>query len=285
MKKFLAAGLALIVCFAVLFTGCRGSEFTGNYNTELTAEALEEKVSGLSLDDIDQAEQSEVSGYRMTFNTDMKVIAKVDDKTNETKMRCNGDVRYTFGETGLSMFSKVQMNMKDTEGKTEICYVDGVLYSKTSGKTNGVPFDEKVKAEMPELDYGISDTEATAIDIDELIEAVRAGGAKAYVEASDANKIKIVLDAKELLKEISGNLGSIMAGAELEASECVAEAYIRLNDSGALVGYKMSVKLKAGVTVADMGSVSLDVKLNTILTEFNGKINAPSDADSYVYGD
>ena len=285
MKKIFAWIVAFALCFSLLLTGC--NEFSGNYSRQLTAEELDTKLSGADLEDFDSAASgTEVTGYQMKFDTGISISVKVDETDTEMEIDGNGEVKYTFGEEGFALYSKAETIQSGNDETTELHYVDGVLYTKIDAKRNGLSYSEKTKQEIPSYIFDFSDTQAVTIDVGDLLEAVRTGGAQAYCDATDGNKIKIVLDGNAFLSELKGLLQNVVPfEMNFQIGKCVAETYLKLREDGTLCGYKIHVDLEANIAAEESQqqvAASLIVKLNTQITEFGGKISAPSDAASYA---
>lgn len=292
MKKILSVALALVLCAALAFTGC--NEFSGNYDTELTAEELETKLASASLDDVgsETAQTEGASGYKMKFEYKMKVGGVAGDKEENMEMKGDGEAKYTLGDAGLAMQTRMKNSTKmsgsSSDYNMEARYVEGVLYTKLSAKENGSSYESKTKAEMPEYNFSVDDTEAITFDMRDLIAMVETGGAVAYVEASDANKIKIVIKAETLLDEFFSDILAMTGDAvQTDIQKCSAEVYIRLNDAGSLTGYRGEVNFKAALGAKDVPvtgdiNVNLEMRVFTEITEFDGSISAPSDAGSYA---
>ena len=246
--------MAVIFIFAFALTGC-GSAFDGNYK-----EAKAEEVAAFS-ENVENAEGTKIDysngvSAKVTMNTTIgAVISKMD---MDYKMKGVGDKIEVAGK----VFATGEKNNENFDAS--VYYKEGYMY--INGKYAGVTVKQKtaisIEGMMSQMDLGMIDhySSLPAILAEYSFQAELPENIKVYFDiGKDTQKVKVEINISE------------------NESTSKTTIYLIYDADYNLTALKVESKTSSNV----FGAV-YEVELNLTVEVYNGKINIPSDLDTYT---
>lgn len=309
MKKLLASAvcLGMILSSAVLFTGCGEKIYIdGDFSKEATAEEVNAVLASVQANEDtlfgDTTEEGWDYGMRFIEDTAMKVSLSEAGESMSMDISAGGELNAVYDADGIRASGSLNsaFNMSSTaedatsveanvEGNVYLTgsalYLDGavkVAAGEQSVDVNGKyslgALNDYVMVELP-------DAEGIGAD---MLSALKATGAKIYIDAGDAEtKVKVSYDLEGfldagMLPDVGGDLAAFMDAVEFDNYDIY---FSFLNDTGELTGYGYVAGMRIPETTVGEGenaaTLSMDVSANVWYLAGDAQVQEPEDIGSY----
>ncbi len=264
MKKLLASAvcLGMILSSAVLFTGCGEKIYIdGDFSKEATAEEVNAVLASVQVDISAGGELNAVydaDGIRASgsLNSAFNMSSTAEDATS-VEANVEGNVYLTGSALYLDGAVKVAAGEQSVD---------------VNGKYSLGAFDDYVMVELP-------DAEGIGAD---MLSALKATGAKIYIDAGDAEtKVKVSYDLEGflnagMLPDVGGDLAAFMDAVEFDNYDIY---FSFLNDTGELTGYGYVAGMRIPETTVGEGenaaTLSMDVSANVWYLAGDAQVQRP----------
>lgn len=224
---------------------------------------------------LDEAMQKMTDLKVFDYELTGKMVVSVEGVTIDAPMTASikGDTRDKNNQKSSIEF---KFNLMNQDFSVKSCTVDGIFYLDTMGTKVKSPVSENSEEDF-EKQTGMSVTDFQKI----FVETYKIENAEIKEEKDGSFKAKFFVGSEsDLSKTIASVFEAIAGTSAIEIGDVIAEFNIDKNNTVVSAFGNMSVKINIENVKMDY-NMTFDVVYNPVGADF--KIEAPADADSYVY--